>query len=179
MYKIKSVVGGKILIGDLNLTILEDQEVDLDNLFSRDHIEKSGHLRRAIEKSLIVVTHKDVFVTSGLDHNALRALEDRLRQEILAQSRPPATVPHPQQHVDLDEKFSQLLSAIKDIKSAAPQQSVPEPSVESHITNETQVDIHTRTVERLRKNAEGRVESKQEIIDSDVSKKADELDGML
>lgn len=175
MYKIKSIQGGKVIIGDLNLHLVEGQEIDLDNLFPRDRIDASVHLRCAIEKRLVAVVHKDVYL-GGIDHSALAGLEARLRQQIQQQMTPQSPAV-PQQNMDMDVLLKKLSEMIG---STNPQNVKPEvDETQSELDADKQVDIHARAVQRLRRNAEGHVESKQETKNSDVASRADELEGLL
>jgi hypothetical protein len=81
----------------------------------------------------------------------------------------------------LNNKIDAIIAALSKVSlneaNAKPQANAD--NVSGDLEAETQIDIHSRVIERLRRNAEGHVESKQETKKSDISNRADELEDLI
>ncbi len=190
MFKIKNTYGGKVIIGDLNIRLTNGQEIDLDCLYPREKSEASLHLRVAIEKNILTVTEKTP--ANSVDAAVIADLEARLRAEIQSSQQVVAPTPEPvmvQPDLShLNNKIDAIIAALSKVSlnegNAKPQANAANAAnaddvVSGDLEADTQVDIHSRVIERLRRNAEGHVESKQETKKSDVSDRADELEGLI
>lgn len=184
MFKIKNTYGGKVIIGDLNIRLTNGQEIDLDCLYPREKSEASLHLRVAIEKNILTVTEKTP--ANSVDAAVIADLEARLRAEIQSSQQVVAPTPEPvmvQPDLShLNNKIDAIIAALSKVslnEGTAKPQANADDVVSGDLEADTQVDIHSRVIERLRRNAEGHVESKQETKKSDVSDRADELEGLI
>jgi hypothetical protein len=178
MYKIKVLKKGKVILGDINLTLTHNQVIDLDAMLPRTQTESSYNLNCAIngDSPAIAVLHKDVY--RGIHPDAFKAMEDRIRNSLIAQIPQVQPTPQPKsepvvpaQSPNIEAKLEAILDALKN----SGQQRVAESSPDYH-DDETSVDIHTRTLQRLTKNSTGHVGSDNQVKDSDAAKRAKELD---
>lgn len=174
MYKIKVLSRGKVILGDLGLSLKQGDTLDLDERFPRALTEGSYNLNSALNKEQIAVLHKDV--EKPVDMTLMYALEQRLRQSILEEMRaikPAEVAPQP----DLHNKLDALITAISQQKTVAPVEQTG--STVNPIGDDKAIDIHTRAVNRLTKDAQGHIEAKQNVKDSDAAARAKELEDLL
>lgn len=171
MYKIKCLARGKVILGDLGITLNKGDTIDLDTRFTRSVLDASHNLNTAIHKEHIAVLHKDV--EKPADLSAVYALEQRLRQSILDEmrsQRPQEITVQPQTNPDLHNKIDALIAAIG-------QKVVKEP--DHSMDDSKAIDIHTRTVERLTKGVTSQVSVQSTNKNSEVAQRAKELEDLM
>ena|ERR1035437_4747959 len=181
MYKIKNISNGKIILGDLNLIINKDQEIDLDTLYSRDRLEQSTALYRCIQpaqKKLIII-HKDMDV-SNIDPAVLATLEAKLKEQITEQltMQPMQTSGDSESISEVKKQLEFLIKYVTTQKTEIKYTNTQEP-VKTDETTEYTIDIQEKLIKRLSKNVESKVDTKEEIKESDVNKRANELEGFV
>jgi hypothetical protein len=205
MYLIRNNTEGKVIIGDLNLILSYGEEKDLETLFSRDTIEKSDNLRKAMvprhknsSPAIILVTNTinpapahtsvpiifhtapDPVAKTGNDA-ALLAMEERIRKHMAEQMQQIllANQKKPATTDELALKMDLILKAIASGNGAATTK-VASDETETFADDDKMLDIHKRTIERLTKNSQGTIQSsKSESKDTGVEGKASELEGLI
>jgi hypothetical protein len=193
MYIIRNNTEGKVIIGDLNLTLTHGEEKDLDLLFSRSTIAGSHNLRSAISPSkakrpavVVVKDSPDIVISVApqpiatplptVDQDALEAMEMRIREQMAEQMKKLMEKDKTATTDDLAAKMDLILKAL-----ASGQTTAAKPSVaEEEIDDEKMIDIHKRTIERLTRNSKASIQSSQsESKDTGVNDKAEELEGLI
>jgi hypothetical protein len=172
MFKIRNLKKGKVIIGDLGLSIKGYQEMDLDSRFTRSEIEGSRHLKIAIQGEYIEVIEKtEITPISSSSINTQNIDLDKLLNEKIA------NLSGLQNTQNLESKLDKLLSAFQN--GLVPAKNSIDDDLENQLEADKQVDIHSKAIERLRKNAEGRVDTQKEQVESDASDRANELEDFI
>jgi hypothetical protein len=183
VYKVRNISKGKIVFGDLNLILSPEQEVDLDEMFSRERVEQSMSISKALsgDTKKLDVLHKDE-VPPGYDPKMMQEMEARLRAQITEQM---ALQPLPEEKgaediSALQKKLDLLINIVtsRPVMGQAPTQS-NQPVAESPEDFEKTVSIQEKLLKRLSKNVESSMEAKQEVKKSDIEKRANELEDLL
>lgn len=178
MYKIKVLKRGKVILGDLGLTLKHGDILDLEERFPRSMIDASTNLRIATsgDDPHIAILHRDV--EKGTDPSELLAMEERIKRHMAdhMKATQPAVTPAPAPDIT-----SQLLEALKHLQAPQPTPAEREKSTSTErvLQDDKLVDIHKRAIERLTKNTEGHVSSEQKNIQSDAAKHAKDLEDMF
>ena len=168
MWIIKNNTKGKIrlTVGEHILKLEKDESKDLDAIYGRALAESSVALKYAIDKLSVLEMQKDD-ITKNVDAKALAAMEQR----IIAQLR--------QNPGNVDTSISDKISALIDTLEKSQNKNTAENEAEMAMDDDKQLDIHARTIARVSKNSSGQVNSEQIVSDSNVSEKADELEGFI
>lgn len=176
MYKIKNMTNGKLFINDLGLKIPAGETIDLDEMFTRDKIDKSAHLKVAENGEFIAVLHKDVQKES-IDPELLLAMEERIKQKLTDEK---LNAQKPTDMSEINNKIDALINAFKSqpINTVAQNTQIevlPEDSIELSKL----VEVHAKAMQRISKNTSGNVQASESVVDSDISKNIDELSDLI
>ena len=184
MYKIRNISKGKVNIGDLGLILKHNEEKDLDRYFPRPLVEASIDLRWAIEKKFIAEPEDDriappapITVTvpieqKATDDTSIKDLEKRilshLSHEIAGLKAKDSSA--------IEDKLDALLKAFA---SGNKPNVLEKDDTEVTLDADKLIDIHSRTIERISRNAEAHVSGQEKVVKSDVEQRADELEGLV
>jgi len=195
---VKNTTRHEISLGDLRAAIQPGKTEDLDRLASRHVINQSNDLRIAVRRGALKVlkkdepgapttlrqqtieVHKEQTNEEVLKH--MQDMEKRLTAKMNAQVN--KHLDNPQGQGMNPEAMQQLNSAIQALQSLTSaggvpsQQSIAE-TVETEIPDDTSVEIHSRTIDRLTKGAEGQIKQDKTKGSSNVDRNIDELEDFL
>lgn len=201
MYTVRNNTQGKVILGDLNLIINFQEEVDLDKRFTRDAIEKSSNLKHALSpdksgKSVLTLINdvhphpplpdmlkllnmnpieKTTTIFEATDNSKqLAEMEERLRKAFTEELNQIKSKP-----ANTDEKIDMILQAIKsgNVGTASSKTDV---NVDFDDDEDKMSALHKKVIERISKNSSAQIQSEdKKIHDSDVANKADELEGLI
>lgn len=176
MYIVKNISKGKVIIGDLDLIIHNNEQIDLDLKFSREAIETSSNLRAALNtdrKPVLMIVSKDTKVATA----DLVAMEKRIKEQIKQELGKISQTP---QTGNLDAKLDQILASLSNSPHVSSTQNTSSEIAENLPDDDKMIDIHKRSIDRITRNSSGFVEAKHEIKeDENLDKNANELDGMI
>mgnify|MGYP003123066991 CR=1 FL=1 len=195
---VKNTTRHEISLGDLRAAIQPGKTEDLDRLASRHVIDQSNDLRIAVRRGALKVLKKDEpGAPTALRQQAIEVHKEQTNEEVLKQmqemekrltARMNAQV---SKHLDspqgqgMDpEAIQQLNSAIQALQSITggivpQQQKTVADNVETEIPDDTSVEIHSRTIDRLTKGSKGQIKQDKIKGSSNVDKNIDELEGFL
>lgn len=178
MYKVKNNTIGKVVLGDLNLVINFNTELDLESRIPRDEIEQSKNLKQALEKKILLLV-KDTKESAA---DQFKALEERLRASILeeiSKNKTDQPIQNNDNSDNINQKFDLILQAIKNNTNY----STNTKSVLKYEDEEDEkkmLEMHKKSVERISKNSSANIQSSESKINSsDLDNKTSELEGLL
>jgi hypothetical protein len=195
VYIVQNMTRHEIALGDLRAIIRPGKQEDLDRFADRYVVEQSKDLRIAFKRGALRLVRKDnPFGGVATDPKpatpvkesqpdvmgALKEMEKRLTQRLDNQV---------EKHVGagggLDEdsvsKLNDAIAALQGLAQggggavAQPHQETEEYDVE----DEKVVDIHERSINRLTKGAESKIQHKEETSKSDADANISELEDLL
>jgi low affinity Fe/Cu permease len=183
MYKIRNITRGKVNIGDLNLILNNNEEKDLDRFFPRPLIEASIDLRWAIGKKFVTEPEDDRVVPIApivttlpeqkkIDDTAIKDLEKRILSHLSNELAGLKVKDNSAIENKLDALLKAFTSGNKPVTAETDDTEVT-------LDADKLIDIHSRTIERISRNAEAHVSGQEKVVKSDVEQRADELEGLV
>lgn len=172
MYKLRNITKGKVIIKDLGIIFSSNEEKDLDNLFPRSVILNSTHLKAAIGKYLSEPYDDSIIEIeySQSQNIDLSEIEKRLKEHITQHLSAQKT-----ESPDISNKLDKLFEMMSQNKPNTEQFD----EADYAVNDDKLLDIHVKSVKRLTENTESHVVSKDSTVESDVCKRADELDDIV
>lgn len=194
MFVVKNITNREISIPELRINLSPGNTIDLDMVSSRFYIEQARSLKYLFSSNSIVCVVKD----SGSSSVQLNSPEQNYKTDEINNSS--QDIINYIKQLDhklskrIDEKSSQAIPGVdpealnkaigvlmslqnfipyqnkKEEKSSEDQKSIDETKV---------INIQKRTIDRLSSNAQSKVRHEEQKTDKDVTKNAEELEGLL
>lgn len=175
MYIIKNVSNRDISLSDLKITVKSGQKTDLDELFSRYVIEKSNSLSIGINKGFLKIIRKDDISSisipkedkkeNDITKEYLQEMENRISNLVISKSTSNPS------DINVNSLAEKLINILGNKENKVENYDYEDP--------ENIVDIHTKSLDRMNKEVDGMISHKEEILEKDIQKNIDELDGLL
>jgi len=195
---VKNTTRHEISLGDLRAAIPPGKTEDLDRLASRHVINQSNDLRIAVRRGALKVLKKDEpGAPTTLRQQTIEVHKEQTNEQVLKQmqemekrltakmnAQVSKHIDSPQGQGMDPEAMQQLNSAIQALQNITggvvpqQQQSVAN-NIETEIPDDTSVEIHSRTIDRLTKGSKGQIKQDKIKGSSNVDKNIDELEGFL
>jgi hypothetical protein len=161
MFLIANIIGDKISISDIGITLQPRQAIDLHRVKTLIDPERSKDLTLAARKGAIKIIHKDtpdkeivkiennkeMFNKEELLNDVHKILRDEIKQQL--------------SNMPISSSNEQVLNAIEQFKELLKNKNV-EKVDEKDISPEKLVNIHTKVMEKMSKNVEGNISQDEE-----------------
>jgi hypothetical protein len=171
-----------VVLQDLRIVLGRQDEIDLDKACHRFVADQSSDLRNAINQGLIHVLRKtdpngnDQKVSQdGAILKAIEEMEKRITEKVAEKM---AAKPDAQPAPNV-EALTAALQSLQDLLKNGVPAAKPEGETSVEVVDDTVIDIHARTLDRLSKKTEGSVKHEETTTKSDALGNLDELEGML
>lgn len=191
MYTIVNTSGRHLSIKDLRIMLSPRERLDLDSVCERRDIESSLYLKEALKKGYIKVIIKDSnsssYASAGMIDAVTKEDLEKIKSDIsdvIKSSMKEAKVAKSSLGVDISQIKSEIASVIREVMGemniSSPSKDVASSGFEESLSDSVLSEIHKKAVNRMMEGAEGKVKNDdQKKVNLDISRTADELEGLL
>jgi|LauGreDrversion4_2_1035121.scaffolds.fasta_scaffold00018_17 hypothetical protein len=193
MYTIVNTSGRHLSLKDLRIMLSPRERLDLDSVCERRDIESSVYLKEALKKGYIKVVVKDnnafSYTNSGMIDTVTKDDLEKIKldlAEVIKSSLKDVKKSNSENvKVDLTDIKTEIVEVIREVinNSNLSRSNDSEKQAfdfEDLLSDQVLSEIHKKAVNRMMETAEGKVKhDDQKSVKMDLSKKVDELEGLL